>query len=313
MLKTYNRKTGQYEREKIANETWLNRLYGNTGGGLWLELVFKRWICTFLYGLWYDTPWSARRIAAFVEEYGVDLAECAAGLEDFRSFNDFFARRLKPGARPFAQEPELLCSPCDGRLRAWQDIDIHNLVQVKGWTYTLAELLADRKLAEKYQGGTCILIHLAQYDYHRFHFVDQGACGPPQRLKGYYYSVHPIALQAVPRLYCRNKREISLFRSKHFGDIVYVEVGAKLVGAIVQTYTPGAYVQRGEEKGYFKFGGSTVILFLEKDVVEVDRDLLEQTAMGYEVKVAAGEVIGRRKKGKEPVREHGSQPAAIEQ
>src|SRR5690606_17384066 len=123
----------------------------------------------------------------------------------------------------------------------------------------------------------------------------------------------PIALQAVPRLYCRNKREISLFRSKHFGDIVYVEVGAKLVGAIVQTYPPGADVQRGDGKGEFTCGGSTVIWCVEKGGVEVDRDLLEQAAMGYEVKVAAGEVIGRRKKGKEPVREHGSQPAAIEQ
>lgn len=306
MLKIYNRKTRQYEVEKIVNEVWLDRLYGRAQGRFWLEIFFKRWICTFLYGLWYDTPWSARRIAPFVEEHRVNLAESAAGLHDFKSFNDFFARRLKPGARSFAPDPALLCSPCDGRLRAWEDIDINSLVQVKGLTYTLAELLADRELAEKYRGGTCILIRLAQDDYHRFHFVDSGVCSAGKQVKGYYYSVHPKALKVIPRIYCRNKKEVSLFRSEHFADIVYVEVGAKLVGAIVQTYTPGAPVQRGEEKGYFKFGGSTLILFLERDVVEVDPDLLEQTAMGYEVKVAAGEVIGRRKRGKETMREHGA-------
>lgn len=304
MLKVYDRKTGQYEAEKVVNEGWLNRLYGATGGSFWLDLFFKRWICSFLYGVLYDSSWSARKIEKFIKEHDVDLAECAAGLDDFKSFNDFFTRRLKSEARPFPSDPEILCSPCDGRLRAWEDIDIRNVVQVKGLTYALEELLADRELARKYQGGTCILIRLAQADYHRFHFVDHGVCSSSKPIKGYYYSVNPKALKAIPKLYCRNKREVTVFRSENFRDITYVEVGATLVGTIVQTYTPGSPVNRGDEKGYFKFGGSTVILFLERDAVAVDQDLLKQTALGYEVKVAAGEVIGRRKGGKEPAREH---------
>lgn len=136
------------------------------------------------------------------------------------------------------------------------------------------------------------MLRLAPVDYHRYHFIDGGVCGESRRIKGSYYSVNPIALETVVNVFCRNKREYSILHSENFGKILSVEVGAASVGSIVQTYIPGKKVDRGDEKGYFKFGGSTVLLFLEKNRAVIDRDILEQTQIGYETRVLAGERIG---------------------
>ncbi len=296
MIKIYNRRTKIYEIEKVANKGWLNSLYGTSKGRFWLELLIKRKICSFLYGKLYNSRISARRIAGFIKQYDIDMSECVNEVNDFKSFNDFFIRKLKPEARKFETKTNLLLSPGDGRMRAWNDIDIKSMVQIKGFSYTLDGLLSDKELAQKYDGGICIVLRLAPVDYHRFYFVDSGICSSSWPIKGFYHSVNPKALNTIPELFCRNRREVSLLRSDNFKDITYAEVGSSLVGSIVQTYKPETEVARGGEKGYFQFGGSTVILFLEKDTAAVDEDILLQTEIGYEVKVLAGEVIGRAKK-----------------
>lgn len=292
MLKVYNLKTKKYEIKKEVSEEWINRLYGTAGGRFWLELLFKRKICSFLFGKLCDSRLSAGKIAGFIEQYGIDMSECINEVNDFKSFNDFFTRKLKPEARRFEPDPGLLLSPGDGRIQAWRDIDIRNMVRIKGFSYTLEELLSDKELAQRYDGGICIILRLTPVDYHRFHFIDGGICSRSRPVKGFCYSVNPKALNTIPELFCRNKREISVLRSDNFNDITYVEVGATLAGSIVQTYKPGTRVDRGDEKGYFKFGGSTCILFLEKNSAAVDERILLQTKMGYEVKVLAGDAIG---------------------
>ena len=187
-----------------------------------------------------------------------------------------FIRKLKPQARKFRQE-DLLLSPGDGRMQTWNDIDIKSMVQIKGFSYTLEGLLSDKDLAQKYDGGICLVLRLAPVDCHWFYFVDSGICSSSRPIKGYYHSVNPKALNTIPEIFCRNRREVSVLRSDNFKDITYVEVGSSLVGSIVQTYKPETEVARGEEKGYFQFGGSTVILFLEKDTAAVDEDILLQT------------------------------------
>jgi len=292
MLKVYNLRTGSYEIEKTAGSRWLDGLYGTGTGRFLLELLIKHKVCSFLCGKLCDTRISAKMIKRFVEKYNIDLSECVKGIHDFRSFNDFFTRKLKPEARKFDPDPNLLLSPGDGRMRVLKDIDTRNILQVKGLFYSLDELLLDRELAEKYEGGICIILRLAPVDYHRFHFVDSGVCSRSRTIKGFYYSVNPRALHAIPKLYCKNNREVSLFRSDNFSDITYVEIGAKFVGTIVQTYKPGIRVERGAEKGYFKFGGSTCILLFEKNSAVINEQILDQTQKGYEVKVLAGDVIG---------------------
>lgn len=211
---------------------------------------------------------------------------------DFSSFNDFFYRKLKPSARQIDTNNHSLISCGDGKLFAHENIDLDSLVQVKGFTYSLRELIKDQQVAEKYSNGSCIILRLCPTDYHRFHFIDSGICEGTQKIKGAYYSVNPVALQKVQKLFCENKREWSIFHSDHFGDVLYVEVGATFVGSIIQTYTPQKRVNRGGEKGYFKFGGSTVILFFEPDKVQIDEDILKQTKLGYESCVLMGEQIG---------------------
>lgn len=294
MIKIYNRKTKQYDIEKVAGGRLINALYATKAGNLGLELLIKRKLYSALTGFFCDTSFSRRSIEGFVKNFSIDMSECADSIGDFNSFNEFFARRLKPSARDFQKPAGELLSPGDGRLQAWNNIDSNKIIQIKGMNYSLAELLQDEKLAREYHGGTYLILRLCPVDYHRFHFFDSGECGETVNVRGDYYSVNPMALTKIPGVFCRNKRAYSVFSSDNFGEVLYVEVGATSVGSIIQSYTPGKRIERGEEKGFFKFGGSTVLLFFKGNKAAIDKEILEQTEAGYETRVLAGETIGCR-------------------
>ncbi|PYG87244.1 phosphatidylserine decarboxylase [Ruminiclostridium sufflavum DSM 19573] len=293
MIKIYNRKTKEYETENVAGGRLLDLLYTSGAGRLGLELLVRRKIYSALTGFFCDSAFSRRSIAGFAKSFSIDLEECEKKLQAYTSFNDFFARKLKSDARSFDRPQEELLSPGDGRLQAWEKIDCHNIIQIKGMSYSLSELLQSEELAKEFQGGTYMILRLCPVDYHRFHFFDSGVCSESRRVKGEYYSVNPVALRKIPELFCRNKREYSIFSTDNFGEVLYVEVGATSVGSIIQTYIPGSRVKRGDEKGYFKFGGSTVLLFFKKDRIIIDKDITEQTNEGFETRISAGEAIGR--------------------
>lgn len=292
MIKIYNRKTNQYDVEKVAGGKLLDALYSTKAGSLGLELLVKRKIYSALTGLFCDLRLSKMSIPKFAKNFSIDTNECVNNLEDFSSFNDFFARKLKTTARSYDYPEDRLLSPGDGRLQAWENIDYKNIIQVKGMSYSLGELLQNEELALQYQEGTYLILRLCPVDYHRFHFFDSGVCSETKKVKGEYYSVNPVALRKIPEVFCRNKREYSLFKTDNFGEVLYVEVGATSVGSIIQTFTPNSRIKRGDEKGYFKFGGSTVLLFFKKNKVIIDKDIIEQTNAGFETKILAGEVIG---------------------
>ena len=241
-----------------------------------------------------DSKSSRKKIDSIINEYNIDMNESIKQSKDFESFNDFFTRKLHNDARPISQNLNEFISPGDGRLLAFENIDLENIVQVKGFTYSLKELINDDSIAKKYENGTCLILRLCPVDYHRFHFVDDGIISQTNKIKGFYYSVNPIALSGIKKLFCKNKREWSILNSTNFGDVLYVEVGATCVGTIKQTYSPNTKVSRGSEKGYFKFGGSTVILFLEKNKVKIDDDILSETKKNIETKVKMGETIGNK-------------------
>lgn len=295
MIKIYNRKTKDYEIEKVAGDAYLNWLYSSPIGMGLLELFVKKKLFSKLYGTYCDSPLSKKKVKAFIDEFDIDMNISEKKYEDFTSFNDFFYRKLKDFARPINSDENLLTSHGDGRLLVYDNIDLENVIQVKNLTYSLRELIGDDNVADKYMGGTCLLLRLCPVDYHRFHFVDYGTCSETKEIGGNYYSVNPVALDKIERLFCQNKRQYSIFHSENFKDILYVEVGATCVGSIIQTYEPGTKITKGAEKGYFKFGGSTVILFLEKDSVEIDEDILKHSKEGIETKVLMGDVIGKKK------------------
>lgn len=294
MIKYYNRETEEYEIEKVAGDNYLKWIYSSPVGMTLLELFIKKKLFSFLYGKYCDSKLSSKKIQPFVKDFNIDMSVYEDNVKSFKSFNEFFIRKVTSKERPVVVDPNALISPGDGRLLAYTNIDLDSLIQVKGFTYSLKELINNEAIAKKYEGGICLVLRLCPTDYHRFHFVDSGICSETVKIKGHYYSVNPVALQKKSKLYCENKREWSLFKADNFGEILHIEVGATCVGTIVQSYTPNKKVLKGYEKGYFKFGGSTTILFLESNTVNIDKDILAQTALGYETKVFMGEKIGER-------------------
>lgn len=295
MIQVFNRKNETYETEKVAGDKYLKWCYESPIGKSLTELFIKKKIFSHLYGKYCDTKFSKRKISSFINDFDIDMNISVKKANDFLSFNDFFTRELKKSSRPISTDEKILISPGDGRILAYTDISMNKIVQVKNISYSLSELIGDSELAKNYEGGTCLILRLCPTDYHRFHFIDSGIPGKSNFINGNYYSVNPIALERVPKLYCQNKREWSVFKSDNFDDIIYVEVGATCVGSIIQSYEPGKRVTKGDEKGYFKFGGSTTILFFKKDSIKIDDDILNQSSMGFECKVLMGDPIGHSK------------------
>jgi len=296
MIKYYNRNTKEYEIEKVAGDKYIKWTYSSPIGMRLSELIIKKKIVSKLYGPFCDSKASKKQIHSFVENFDMDMSQSIKSTDEFKSFNDFFIRKLKAEKRPINKDINSLISPGDGKLLAYENINLDKLVQIKGFTYSLASLINNQEISSKFLNGTCLVLRLSPTDYHRFHFVDEGTCENSIKIAGDYYSVNPIALERIPKLFCKNKREWCIFRSKNFGDILHIEVGATFVGSIIQTYSPNEHIEKGDEKGYFKFGGSTIILFFEKDKVKIDQDVIIETNKGYETKVLMGEKIGQTKR-----------------
>ncbi|MCL1842600.1 MAG: phosphatidylserine decarboxylase [Defluviitaleaceae bacterium] len=278
---------GQIEAERICPERLMRLIYENPVGGASLLWLVKRKAVSRLYGLYCRTPFSAKGIPQFIEKYGVDMTGCEG---NYKNFAQFFARE-KTGVE-FPKEPTALGSPCEGLVSVFSDINAEQIVAAKGTQFSLEELLADAALAREYDGGTMVSIRLTPANYHRMHFFDTGIVKSARMIKGDLYSVSPLALKRVMRLYCRNKRALIQFSTENFGDVVLVEVGATFVGSIVHCFTEGQHVNRGEVASYFKPGGSLVLLFLKKGAFTPGRDLLIRSCDGIETKTSIGETLG---------------------
>lgn len=288
----YNRYTQQPEQEKILGERGLRWVYGSTLGQLSLHVLIKRAVFSHLIGALKSSRRSARDLPVFVREYGINTEEMLLPPESYTSFNEFFIRKLKPGARPVCAGSHTLAMPADGRHSAWQDAAEIRRVFVKGQSFDLPALLGDAQLAERYQHGALLLSRLCPVDYHRFHFPVAGTPTAPRRIPGPLASVSPYSLRRHLAWLWTNKREITLLHTEHVGDIAIIAVGATGVGAIHQTYTPEQPVQKGDEQGYFSFGGSTIITLFEPQRIRFADDLLEQTARGYELYARQGDILG---------------------
>jgi phosphatidylserine decarboxylase len=292
VVRIRDRVTGGVEIERIFGGDSLDFLYGTRVGRALTSGFLARRLASEVYGWRQRSPKSRARIALFVARLGIDPSEASLPLAAYRSLDEFFTRRLRPGARPIDADPAHLVSPADGRALAFERLDAGSL-GVKGSRVTLAELVGDVNLAASLGEASALVVRLAPADYHRFHFPDDGAASPARRLPGPLHSVHPIALAAGAPSF-RNQRDVTRFESAHFGPMLLVSVGALLVGTIVQTYAPGS-VRRGDEKGYFRFGGSTVVLVARADRVAFDPDLLTATAEGLESRVSMGTRVGVRR------------------
>ena len=286
-----DRKTGTIAKEIVPGEGWLKWLYYNPIGKLALHSVVKNKFLTAWYGRKMDKPVSKAKIPEFIDSLKIDMNEVIRPVGDFSTFNDFFIRQLKPEARPINNKPDVLISPADGKVMAFPEINRLDAFFAKGQEFSLEDFLQDTSLCRKYQEGTLFIIRLAPVDYHRFHFPADGKISPSKRIDGSYYSVSPYAVKKRMKIYWENTREYSVLSTADFGDVLMCEVGATMVGSIVQTFSPNTDVKKGQEKGWFEFGGSTVILLFEKDKVQADNDILENTKKGYETSIKMGEQL----------------------
>lgn len=258
-------------------------VYGTVLGRLLAKGILCRKFVSDLYGLWQKSPLSRSKVKKFMEEYNISVEDCTE--QDFPNFNAFFTRQRKAVEDHTA--PHELPAIADSKLSALP-IDRNSRFTVKGVEYTLPELLEDEILAKRYEGGLCLIFRLAPDDYHRYAFPDRGTAEDTHEIPGVLHTVNPIA--GSMRVYRRNSRHYTVLHTEHFGEMIQMEVGALLVGKICNHGHRS--FRKLEEKGYFAYGGSTVILLCRKDRVKIDGDILDYSAKGIETKVHLGERIG---------------------
>lgn len=295
-----DRKSGEKLKEEVYKESAIQLLYGDS----WFSWFLRPWMLPILtkwpfisscYGHLQKHSSSMRKIRPFIKKFQIDKSDFLDPVHHFRSFNDFFIRKLKPEARPIYPNPSVAVIPADGRYYFYENIETCDGFIVKGQKFDLPTLLGSASLAQKYRDGSMVMARLCPTDYHRFHFPCDCIPGTTRMINGKLFSVNPIAIKKNLHIFTENKRAICELDSKIFGKILYLEIGAMCVGSIKETYTPNTWQPKGGEKGYFEFGGSALILLFEKGAIEFDADLLAATQEGFEIRCLLGQSMGKLK------------------
>ena len=268
----------------------LDFLYKTKMGRILLRPLISKPISDFS-GFLLDSKISKGLIRSFANKNNIKLDDYI--LDDIGSFNDFFCRRIKPELRPVDMEENDLVTPCDGLLKV---IPIKNgeVFPVKQSIFTIKDLLQDDELAESFEGGYCLVYRLCVNHYHRYAYFETGKKGQDVVIPGVYHTVRPIALEAGP-VFVQNSRQYTVIDTEKFGRCVQMEVGAMLVGRIVNDEPESADVVRGAEKGHFEYGGSTIIVLVPPEKATINKDLLEASEAGEETPVVLGQQIGKVK------------------
>ncbi|MCB9197859.1 MAG: phosphatidylserine decarboxylase [Flavobacteriales bacterium] len=287
-IKFVNRSNGELITEQVPGGRAMSFIYTNPFGKLSLWLLIKRKLLSALFGKYMSSKASVSKVEPFIRKHKMDMSEYIVPEGGFSSFNDFFYRKVRPQFRKIGDG---VISPADGRVLVFPDISSVRTFFVKGEEFSLSTFLQDDSLIKRYEGGSMCIIRLAPVDYHRYHFPVSGKASKNVKINGYYYSVSPIALQRNVRIFLENKREYSNIESNEFGNVLMCEVAATLTGGMKQVYIENENVLKGQEKGYFFFGGSTVILLFEKQRVVFSNDLIENTKKGLETWLKMGETI----------------------
>ena len=291
-IKFRNRVNGKVESEKVYGDKWLSLIYGTSFGKIPLWLAIKRAWFSNWYGKRMDSSKSKEKIFPFIKKFDLDENEFLLNPNEFKSFNEFFSRKLKENVRPIDQSSNSIIFPADGRHIGIQDLSKIERIFVKGQNFNLSALFQSDKLAHRYREGTLVISRLCPVDYHRFHFPVSGIASKPSLINGSLSSVNPIALRKNISIFWENKRFLSFIDNERIGKVACFLVGATCVGSVNTTCKLPASVIKGEELGYFLFGGSSVLTLYEKNSVKLADDLLESTASGLELYARMGDVLG---------------------
>lgn len=298
-IRFFDRATRTIKTEEIYGERWLRFAYEFSVGRFFVWLLARRKFFSTYYGWKMNRRYSALQILPFITKYNIDVDEFAKSPFDYKTFNEFFYRALKPEARPIAAGDRVATFPADARHLILPDVETSPGFYVKGATFKLEELFHDpaapdqsAELAKQFAGGSAVISRLCPTDYHRFHFPVSGVPGEPHVIKGHLYSVSPVALRHYLRYLVQNKRAVTKVESSEFGTVAMIEIGATNVGTIRQTFVPGRVAKKGDEKGFFMFGGSCVVTLFQKGKLRFDADLIDASRPHLEVYARMGERMG---------------------
>lgn len=269
----------------MRKETLVVRILYNTLIGRGILKILVQPSISKLGGIFLDTYCSKWIIPFFVKKHQIDM-KAYQGMK-FSSFNDFFTRKRQTDK--IDCNVKQLISPCDGYLSVYS-VNEQQTYSIKNVEYRLEELLQDKELAKRYSGGLCLIFRLTPQDYHRYCYVCDGIKKDSKAISGKLHCVRPIAYTSRP-VFIENSREYTVIQSKEFGQVIQMEIGALLVGKI-HNHDDDKNVSQGREKGYFEFGGSTIVVLVEKDRLYIQNEFIRKTYLGEETKVRLGEVVG---------------------
>ena len=267
----------------------LNFLYNTKIGRIILRPLLLKPVSDFS-GWLLDSKLSKRLITTFVNANNIHTDDYI--LEDINSFNDFFCRKIKPELRPIDTNENHLIAPCDGLIKVYSIKD-DLVIPVKQSKFTISDLLVDKNLAKEFDGGYCLVYRLCVNHYHRYSYFETGEKSDDVVIKGIYHTVQPVALEAGP-VFIQNSRQYTVIDTDNFGRCIQMEVGAMLVGRIVNNQPKAGHVSRGKEKGHFEYGGSTIIVLVPPDKVVIDKDIMYASNQGIETSIKMGQTVGGR-------------------
>ncbi len=296
-IKFFNRGTGKTEIEKVYGDWFIKFLYcsevGKKLGGVFTNKVFSQ-----AYGAFQDLPTSHRKVRPFIEKFDIPIDEYEPGArpaldprDSYRTFNEFFIRKFKLGKRSFVPEPNRMPAFAEARYVGFDAVNEKQTYPVKGHYLHSKDLVGNDQIAKIFEGGPLLIARLCPVDYHRYHYPDQGKVIDQYRVPGVYDSVNPLALKFKNQIFIKNERHVSILQTENFGRLAYIEVGAICVGKIVQSHRWNKPFMRGEEKGYFLFGGSTVVVLGEKGLWKPSQDILDNTGKGIETYLQLGQEV----------------------
>ena len=283
----YNRYNGELCEEAVMGKGAIRWAYLTISGRILSGFIFGNSILSRLLGLYFDSFLSRKQIKKTISDLNIDSNEFLLPVDDFRNFNDFFTRRLKPEARPFDDKKNVIVSPADGRVLVYPEATADSIISIKGMQDSVSNFVGCS--IEGFDDCSVAVVRLCPSDYHRYHFPCGGRILDSGKIAGLYHSVNPVALDSEANIFCRNKREYTLCKSEK-GEFIISEVGAFGVSGIVQTYK-GIDFHKMDEKGYFKFGGSTVVLIFPRGSVKFSDDLIKHSAESRETLIHVGDTL----------------------
>lgn len=274
----------------VSESKSLKFLYRTLIGRFILNILIRPF-ASKLSGVYMNSRLSKLKIKKFIRNNNINMDDYEE--KEYSSFNDFFTRKIKEGKRKIDFEPFHFISPCDSKLSIYKINEV-STYQIKSNYYQIKDLVADQLDLTPFKDGYCLIFRLCVDDYHRYCYIDDGMKSDNVFIKGEYHTVQPICLERYNFFY-RNAREYTVLNTNNFGQVIQIEIGALFVGKI-KNKDDASEIRRGQEKGMFEFGGSTIVLLVNKDFVKFDEDIIENTKQGFETRVLYGEKIGERVK-----------------